>query len=219
MQDDSENLQAQQPLYKALWHGAAHYSTLAIELLQHRYLTLATRIVLGGMFLVAGIAELAQLDRFVSLAKVINFIPFYSTADVYGITPSEQATLIGMLPDTLVRAYASYLPAVEVIIGITLLTGIFLRFSSAISILMLISFIVAKIVKTSHGYELPWGDFSSPEYIYGGLSVWLIRLHMAVDFVLVAFAVQIIAHREELLSLGHRLKLRAIAKRSIDPAD
>ena len=217
MPNDNQGGQLLLRYLERAWLIVHPYLVHAGNALQHRYLTLGTRIVLGGMFLVAGIAQLVQLDRFVSLAKIINFIPFYSTADVYGITPSEQATLIGVLPDTLVRAYASYLPAVEVIIGITLLTGIFLRFSSAISILMLVSFIAAKIVKTSHGYELPWGDFSPPEYIYGGLSVWLIRLHMAVDFVLVAFAVQIIAHREELLSLGHRLRLRAIEKQPAQP--
>jgi len=213
MQSDSENregrLQSLQPLLQA----TRKYLTYAGNALQHRYLTLGTRIVLGGMFLVAGIAQLVQLDRFVSLAKQVNAIPFYTFTELYDITPSEQFITIGMLPDTLVRAYASYLPAVEVIIGITLLAGIFLRFSSAISILMLISFIVAKIIKTSHGFELPWGDFSPPEYIYGGISVWLIRLNMAVDFVLVAFALQIILHRVEILALGPKLRLRNIEKR------
>lgn len=216
MQSDSESQEGLQRFLKPLSQAIRTYLTYAGDALQHRYLTLGTRIVLGGMFLVAGIAELCQLDRFVSLAKMVNFIPFYTFVQLYDITPSEQFTVIGVLPDTLVRVYGTYLPTVEIIIGILLISGIFLRFSSSISILMLISFIVAKIVKTSHGYELPWGDFSPPEYIYGGLAVWLIRLNMAVDFVLVAFALQIILHREEFLALGPRLRQRAIAKRSTE---
>ena len=135
----------------------------------------------------------------------------------YDITSSGQSVIIGVLPDTLVRAYGTYLPAVEIVIGIMLLSGILLRFSSSVSILMLISFIVAKIIITGHGYELPSGDFSPPEYIYGGLAVWLIRLHMAVDFVLMAFALQIILHREEFLSLGPKLRQRSITKRPTEP--
>lgn len=215
MQDDSENTQPERPLHKKLWHGAAYYLTLAVELFQHHYLTLFTRIVLGGMFLVAGIAQLVQLDRFVSMARLVNRIPFYSMADVYGISPSEQVTLIGVLPDTLVRAYATYLPAVEVIIGITLLAGIFLRFSSTISVLMLISFIAAKIVITGHGFELPSGDFSPSEYIYGGISVWLIRMNMAADFVLVAFAFQIILHKDDFLAVGNRIREQLRYNRAI----
>jgi len=215
MQIDSENLQPERPLHKALWYGAAYYLTLLVQLFQHRYLTLFTRIVLGGMFLIAGIAELVQLDRFVSLAKLVNLIPFKSTVDVYDITLSEQLPLIGVLPDALIRAYATYLPAVEIIIGILLLAGIFLRFSSSLSVLMLISFIAAKIVVTSHGYELPSGDFSTPEYIYGGLSVWLIRLHMAMDFVLLAFAFQIILHQGEFLAIGNRVRENLREKRAI----
>lgn len=221
MQSDNESGQPLRYYVERVWQVVHPYLVYVGNVLQHRYLTLGTRIVLGGMFLVAGIAELCQIERFVSLARLINFIPFFSMTDIYDISASENVTIIGVLPDTLVRAYGTYLPAVEIIIGILLITGIFLRFSSSISILMLISFIVAKIVKTSHGYELPWGDFSTstPEYIYGGLSVWLVRLSMAVDFVLLAFAVQIIAHREEFLSLGHQFKLRAIEKRSTEPTD
>jgi uncharacterized membrane protein YphA (DoxX/SURF4 family) len=216
MQNDSENREGRQKSLKPLFQTIRRYLTYAGNVLQHRYLTLGTRIVLGGMFLVAGIAQLVQLDRFVSLAKLVNAIPFYTFAELYDITPSEQFVTIGMLPDTLVRAYATYLPAVEVIIGITLLAGILLRFSSSISILMLISFIVAKIVTTSHGYELPFGDFSLPEYIYGGLAVWLIRLSMAVDFVLVAFAFQIILHKDDFLALGNRFREQLRYKRAIE---
>lgn len=215
MQDDSDNLQPERPLHKKLWYGVACYLTSLVQLLQHRYVTLGTRIVLGGTLVVAGIAQLVQLDRFVSLAKLVNLIPFKSTVDVYDITLSEQLPLIGVLPDTLVRAYATYLPAVELIIGILLLIGIFLRFSSAISVMMLVSFIVAKIITTSHGYQLPSGDFSTPEYIYGGLSVWLLRLNMAVDFVLVAFAFQIIMHQDDLLALGNRIRENLRYKRAI----
>jgi len=216
MQSDSESQEGLQRFLKPFWQAIRTYLTYAGDALQHRYLTLGTRIVLGGMFLVAGIAELSQLDRFVSLSRQLNFIPFHTFARIYDISASEQFTTIGVLPDTLVRVYGTYLPTVEIIIGILLISGIFLRFSSSISILMLISFIVAKIVKTSHGYELPWGDFSPPEYIYGGIAVFLIRLNMAVDFVLMAFALQIILHREEFLALGPRLKLRAIEKQTIE---
>ena len=82
-------------------------------LLQHRYLTFAMRIGLGGVFVIAGYGKLCGIDVFVEVVKLYD-----------------------ILPDSLATAYGSTLPFVEFILGVLLISGIFLRISAGISIHM-----------------------------------------------------------------------------------
>lgn len=145
----------------------------------HPYLTLATRLALGGLWVFAGVAKLGQLSEFASLVNAYNILP-YSLGQIYG--------------------YA--LPAVEVAIGVLLISGVFLRVNAVISILVTISFVIAKSVALSQGMHLTCGCF-------GGTAVMLSSQTLVLDFVMLAMAFQIFFHRGEFLALGPWLSQKA----------
>ncbi len=149
------------------------------QTLRHRYLTLATRVALGGIFIFAGVAKLGQLPEFASLVRAYDILP-HSLAQIYGYT----------------------LPAVEVAIGVLLIAGIFSRFSASVSILATISFVIAKSVALSRGMHLTCPCF-------GQAAVMLSSQTLVLDFVMLALAVQIIFHRGEFLALGAWLSQKA----------
>ena len=140
-------------------------------LLRHRYLTLALRIGLGGVFVIAGYGKLYDIGVFAGAVQMYDILP-HSLATAYGYT----------------------LPFVELIIGILLILGIFLRVSAGISILTTVSFVIAKSITLARGANppcccLPWFEM-------------LCSQSLAIDFAMIAAAVQILFHRGEFLVLG-----------------
>ena len=140
-------------------------------LLQHRYLTFAMRIGLGGVFVIAGYGKLCGIDVFVEAVKLYD-----------------------ILPDSLSTAYGSTLPFVEFIVGVLLILGVFLRISAGVSILSTVSFVIAKSITLARGVNppcccLPWFEM-------------LCSQSLAIDFLMLAAALQLMFHREELLALG-----------------
>jgi uncharacterized membrane protein YphA (DoxX/SURF4 family) len=156
-------------------------------LLQHRYLTFAMRIGLGGVFVIAGYGKLCGIDVFVEAVK-----------------------LYGILPDSLSTAYGSTLPFVEFIVGVLLILGVFLRISAGVSILSTVSFVIAKSITLARGVNppcccLPWFEM-------------LCSQSLAIDFIMLAAAVQILFHRGEFLALGPYISrgVKHFRKSSID---
>jgi uncharacterized membrane protein YphA (DoxX/SURF4 family) len=140
-------------------------------LLQHRYLTFAMRIGLGGVFVIAGYGKLCGIDVFVEAVKLYD-----------------------ILPDSLSTAYGSTLPFVEFIVGVLLILGVFLRISAGVSILSTVSFVIAKSITLARGVNppcccLPWFEM-------------LCSQSLAIDFLMLAAALQIMFHRGEFLALG-----------------
>lgn len=158
------------------------YISRSGQILSHPYLTLATRLALGGIFLFAGVAKLAGLAEFVNLVEEYR-----------------------ILPDTLTQTFAFLLPGVEIALGLLLVLGIFLRSSAAVSILVIISFIVAKSFVLYKGLELPCGCFGP----IGGIPLQLSSVSLALDVVLLAMGSQILFHRGEFLALGPWLRHKA----------
>ena len=152
------------------------------QILVHPYLTLATRVGLGGIFIFAGVSKLQYLDKF---AWSVN---------EYGI-----------LPYSLAKAYAYSLPALEVALGILLVAGLFLRFCALIGILVTLTFVIANSVALAQGETIPYcGCFGSVRslLINHGQS-------LGIDFVLLAMAFQILFHRGAFLALGPWLSQKA----------
>jgi uncharacterized membrane protein YphA (DoxX/SURF4 family) len=173
---------------RQLWYTVVVASSILSEVgqvLSHRYLTLATRFVLGGVFFFAGVAKLGQLPDFVQLVYQYDIFPWYSLAQVYG--------------------YA--LPFVEVAIGAFLILGLLLRISSVVSILIVVSFIVAKSVALARGMNIGCGCF-------GEAAVMLVSQSLIVDFFDLSMSIQILFHRGELLALGPWLKQRRAVRDS-----
>lgn len=149
------------------------------QLLRHPYLTLVSRLGLGGVFIFAGAAKLGQLHEFVTLVGAYEVLP----------------------ASWMVQAYGYVLPPLEVALGIFLVLGILLRISSALFILVVASFVIAKGIILARGWEMTCGCF-------GTVAVMLSSQTLALAFVLLALAVQILLHRGEFLALGPWLKAR-----------
>ncbi len=148
--------------------------------LLHPYVTLASRIALGGIFIFAGIAKLPYIN---TLIWEIN---------QYHILPHGLAT-----------AYGYVLPPLEIALGILLVVGLFLRISASVSGLVVLSFAIAKITALARGLDIGiCGCF--------GPAVPLLAVQsLVIDFVLLALAFQILFHRGEFLALGRWLSRKA----------
>jgi len=156
----------------------AYNTASVVQILTHPYLTLASRFGLGGVFIFSGVAKLATLDEFVEIVEEYD-----------------------ILPHSLSQLYAYPLPGLEVAIGVFLVLGLFLRTNAIISILLLISFLVAKSVNLYRGEHFSCGCFGTAET--------LSSVTIALDVILLALAFQILFHRGEFLSLGPWLSQKA----------
>lgn len=141
--------------------------------LTHRYMTLATRLALGGVFIFSGALKLPHLAVFVGEVNKYDILPY-----------------------SLAQIYAYVLPAVEVALGLFLVLGLFLRFSAVVSILITISFIIAKSVALAQGMGI------MPCWCFGPAGPLMVTQTLVLDFVMLALACQILFHRGEFLALG-----------------
>jgi len=89
-------------------------------ILQNRWLLFSLRLILGVIFVVASISKIQDIAKFA------------------GIVSSY-----GMLPNSLANLYGNIVPWVELFIGCALLLGVFIRFSAALLVLLIISFMAA----------------------------------------------------------------------------
>ncbi|MDD5701080.1 MAG: DoxX family protein [Dehalococcoidales bacterium] len=90
------------------------------NILGNKYTLLAVRLVLGSILIAAASGKLPDQARFVEIV------------DSYGLLPSIIAGIYGWS-----------LPWVELILGVGLITGFFVRVFAGICILMIISFLIA----------------------------------------------------------------------------
>jgi uncharacterized membrane protein YphA (DoxX/SURF4 family)/thiol-disulfide isomerase/thioredoxin len=89
-------------------------------ILQNRWLLFSLRLILGVIFVVASISKIQDIAKFVSIVSSY-----------------------GMLPNSLANLYGNIVPWVELFIGCALLLGVFIRFSAALLVLLIISFMAA----------------------------------------------------------------------------
>lgn len=155
------------------WQALSPYWKPAEPFLLHRYLALASRIALGGVFIFAGSAKLGNID---TLIWEIN---------QYNILPHQLAT-----------AYGYVLPPLEIALGVFLVVGLMLRISSVVSMLVVLSFAIAKIQAFARGLDI---DICP---CFGPAVPLLSSYSLAIDFVLLVLAVLIFFHRGEFLELG-----------------
>ena len=140
--------------------------------LLHPYFTLLSRVVLGGVLIFAGVVKLPHTH---TLIWEIN---------QYHILPSSLAT-----------AYGYTLPPVEIVLGSLLVLGLWLKISASLSGLLVLSFTIAKIAAFARGLDIDICPCFGP-------AVPLLAVpSLAVDFVLLALAIQILLHRGEFLSM------------------
>ncbi len=105
-----------------------------------RYLTLVSRLVLGVIFALAGLAKLG--------------LPF-------AMAESIRAYEMG-LPPFLVDFMANVLPPIELGVGIWLLLGLFTRFSATITAALMVVFTIAVTQAWVRGLDINCGCFGGP---------------------------------------------------------
>lgn len=103
-----------------------------------RWLGVLARLVLGGVWLWAGLAKLPHPDASVSAVRA------------YQLLPTGLAETVGHV-----------LPMLEVVLGACLVLGLLVRFSGVLSGLLLVAFIVGIVSVWSRGIEIDCGCFGS----------------------------------------------------------
>ncbi len=98
----------------------------------NKYLVVIFRIIVGGVFIVAGVSKL-----------IVPLEEFIAVADAWGI-----------LPDPWLTIYAWTLPWAEVLFGLGVLLGAWHRLSATMVGLMIVSFLVGIAINFFRGKEL-----------------------------------------------------------------
>lgn len=141
---------------------------------------LLARLVLGGVFLVAGGLKVPTPE---SLAKATQ---------AYQLLPHDVATYVG---------YA--LPIIEVILGLLLIIGLFTRISAAISSLLLVAFIIGIAQAWARGLTIDCGCFGGGGQVGEGETQYLRRI--LEDVGLLACGLWLTWRPRSFLSLERRL--------------
>ena len=147
------------------------------EFLDNRWLLFISRLLLGGIFLVAGIPKLQNPDVF------INTVESY-----------------GMLPSGLAQFYGLVVPWVELFIGFCLIFAVVTRFVAFLSILLIASFMMASVYALFNPNLVVCGCFGEIIQLSHPAS-------LSLDFIMLAMALLVLSSRmgEEFLSIGHLL--------------
>ena len=146
-------------LIDTISHGAKSIGAL----LRNPYLALVSRVVLGGVFIFAGIIKLPHINTLIGEIGKYN-----------------------ILPTSLATAYGYALPPLEIVLGILLFLGIFLRISASLSGLLVLSFIIAKLSALARGLDITICPCFGP-------AVPLLAVHsLAIDFVLLILALHLL---------------------------
>lgn len=107
------------------------------NILQNEYLGLIVRIIVGAMFVVVGLAKVADPVLF-----------------------AKEITNYNLMPDFSINIFAIVLPWVELISGLLLIAGVRIRANAVIIGAMLIMFIIAVASAWARGLNINCGCFS-----------------------------------------------------------
>ena len=145
------------------------------QAVRNKYVLLGVRFVLGAIFILAAVAKLPQRAEFVNVV-----------------------TGFGLLPWDLAEVYGSALPWLELAVGICLMTGLLSQLAAGVSILMVVSFIVANGTAVWKWEVLPETDCGC----FGGLILLKSSDALVIDVVMMIMAFLILHYGEGYLGLG-----------------
>jgi uncharacterized membrane protein YphA (DoxX/SURF4 family) len=103
-----------------------------------RWVGVFARLVVGGVWLYAGMQKLPHPDTSVSAVRA------------YQLVPTGLADTVGRV-----------LPMLEIVVGACLVLGLLLRFTGVVSALLLLAFVIGIVSVWSRGIEINCGCFGS----------------------------------------------------------
>jgi len=130
------------------------------ELLENRWIIVLLRLVVGGVFIYAGITKIANPQAF-----------------------ADSVATFKVLPDGLINLLALALPPFEILVGAMLVIGYELRVASFASIFLTVVFAFALGQALLRGLEVDCGCFGS-----GKPSVWKTWISLGRDLLLLTAA-------------------------------
>ena len=129
------------------------------------WLALVARVVVGGVFVVAGALKLPDP------AAAVRAVRAYQ-----------------LLPEPLVAPVAFGLPAVEIALGLALLAGIFVRTAAIASAVLLVVFIAAVASAWARGLQIDCGCFGDGGPVAAGETAYPAEIIRDVALLVVALA-------------------------------
>ena len=105
------------------------------------WIGLAARLLVGGVWLVAGSLKLPDL-----------------AASVRAVRAYE------LLPEAVVPTVGHALPVVEVVVGLLLVVGLLVRFSAAVSAVLFVAFVIGIAAAWTRGLQIDCGCFGGGGY-------------------------------------------------------
>jgi uncharacterized membrane protein YphA (DoxX/SURF4 family) len=149
------------------------------------YLILSFRLFLGGIFILSGFAKFT-----------------YPGSKALDPRMAETFNIFTFIPLEGIHAYVRLVPWIELFLAVGLIAGIFLRFFSGFSILIVCSFLLANVLFAYYGYS----DHCSN--CFGELLQLKIFHAMAIDLLMLALAVAIFLQKGIGLTFDHWRKNR-----------
>lgn len=128
------------------------------------WLVLAGRLVLGGVWIVAGALKVTDLDASVRAVRAYR-----------------------LLPDLAAQVLGAGLPVVEIVLGVLLVVGLGVRVAGALSVLLMGAFVVGIASAWARGLQIDCGCFGSGGALAAGESPTY-GLELARDGALLAVA-------------------------------
>ena len=113
---------------------------VAMKLLRNKWFLVALRIILGGLFIYASIHKIIHPDRFLLAVNNYRF-----------------------LPEFIARPFAAIMPWCELLCGIGLISGVFLRGAALITAALYLAFIIAMAQALARGLNISCGCFTETE--------------------------------------------------------
>ncbi len=150
-----------------------------MQFLQNPYLNLFARLILGGLFIIAGLGKIAIPEAFAK--EISNY---------------------QLLPSSLVNLMAVTLPWLEVVAGIFLVVGIRIKASAAIIGTLLIIFLGGILWAMSQGLKIDCGCFAQVEAtpvgwpkVFQNLGLLALAIYL-IKFPLKTFSLESLAFKD-----------------------
>lgn len=154
----------------------------AWRIINNRWVVLSARLLLGGILIAAGIMKLLDIGQFVRLVELS-----------YGTLPEGLARLIG--PEGFLNLVGVVLPGVELVCGVLILLGVFLRPAAYVSFAMSALFVAVNAMDLAAGQRSCPGCFGEAVSIPVGLAI-------AIDSGMLMLCLAIVLSRVKGTTLG-----------------